>query len=163
MPSQRQPPKVVIDTNVFVSALLGSETCRSIIDAMKDGRMRVIFSQKLLLELEQTVRMRPYVAANVSEARFVALQSALLTNGEFRRDFGLTNPLPLAHDPNDDYLVALAQNTGSVLVSGDRRMTDACPPGLACMSPSEFAEAILSPNGLRVILATTGEHEYSLN
>ena len=42
-------------------------------------------------------------------------------------------------DPSDDYLVALAEQRGAILVSGDRDLLDATLPQLAVITPRELA------------------------
>lgn len=42
--------RVIVDTNVFISALIGSETCREIYDAFEDGKFDLLLSPLLLRE-----------------------------------------------------------------------------------------------------------------
>lgn len=44
----------------------------------------------------------------------------------------------LTRDPGDDYLVALAEQAGAVLVSGDRDLLDADVPQLEVTTPREL-------------------------
>ena len=51
-PAKSSMTIAVIDTNVFVSALIGSPTCREIYQLLKEDRFRLIISGELISELK---------------------------------------------------------------------------------------------------------------
>jgi len=57
--------RVLIDTNVFVAALLRSVSCRAILEAFRDGRFTLITSEALLAELTDVLG-RPKFSGGVS-------------------------------------------------------------------------------------------------
>jgi len=53
-------------------------------------------------------------------------------------------PDPVSRDPGDDYIVALAKQTNSVLVTGDDDLL-VLAPGLPIQSPATFLAKVSSP------------------
>ncbi len=131
--------RVVLDCNVFVSALLSPNgSPAQILDRWADGDFDVILSPLLLAELERVLR-RPKFTASIDGAQVDGLVTGLVEDGLLVED-PPADP-GLTPDPGDDYLVALARVAGAqYIVSGDahlRQLTDAVPPVL---SPAEFIE-----------------------
>jgi len=52
----REKPKAVIDTNIFISALLGSKTCKHLYEGLEKEHFQLILSPDLLTELEEVVK-----------------------------------------------------------------------------------------------------------
>jgi uncharacterized protein len=132
-------PRVVLDCNVFVSALLSPNgPPAQILERWADGDFDVIVSPLLLAELER-VLSRPKFAASIDKAQVDGLVSGLVEDGLLVEDPS-ADP-GLTPDPGDDYLVALARVAGAqCIVSGDahlRQLADAVP---AVLSPAEFIE-----------------------
>ena len=133
-----EPPRVLADTNVLIAAVTSREGVSArVLLAARVGRYRLVVSPMLLHELE-TVLARPkfrrYMSAG-DRRRFVAIV----------REFSEVVPdppapaEPITEDPDDDFLVVLAEEAGvDVLVSGDRHLTGLNRSGLTVKTPGEF-------------------------
>lgn len=51
--AKRKPVRVVVDTNVFISFLIGKRL-RALFDAIVQGNVQLVVSQQLIRELEMT-------------------------------------------------------------------------------------------------------------
>ena len=110
--------RLVVDPGVLVSAIitpLGSPA--EILRAVADGRVTLVVCPHLLAELLGVLRrdkFRGYVTIDESE-RYVA---GLASHAETRQDPKAVSPV--ARDPKDDYLIALAREAAvDAIVSGD--------------------------------------------
>jgi uncharacterized protein len=132
-------PRIVLDCNVFVSALLSPKGGPAqILDQWTDGDFDLVVSPLLLAELEK-VLSRPKFRASIDKIHVDALLTGLVEDAVLVDD-----PPPragLTPDPGDDYLVALAQKADAqCIVSGDAHLTqlvDISPP---VRTPREFRE-----------------------
>lgn len=99
------------------------------------GRLVAVVTQQLLDELT-AVLMRPKFRRWVSVAAATVFVQRLAEEADLHPDPGA--PGQRLHDPDDDYLVALAEQTGATIVTGDRDLLDAelDPPAIA---PSRLA------------------------
>ncbi|MGH3544579.1 MAG: putative toxin-antitoxin system toxin component, PIN family [Mycobacteriales bacterium] len=122
--------RVVIDTSVWVSALLSAAGAPTqVVTAMAAGRITVISSPKLLTELTTVLareRFRRWFSTKAGEV-FVA---ELARRTQLHPD--IIDPPAATRDVNDDYLVALAQAHDARIVSVDKDLLDAHlnPPAL---------------------------------
>ena len=111
--------RLVIDTNVLVSALLiGSSLPARLLLLWREGRFDLVTSAEQLDELARVTRY-PKIRERLSPA----LAGQLL--GELRRLAIVVEELPditVSTDPHDGYLLAMAMVGGAeFLVSGDKR------------------------------------------
>ncbi len=132
-------PRIVLDCNVFVSALL-SPNCgpAQILDHWADGDFDLVVSPLLLAELER-VLSRPKFHASIDRVHTDALLTGLIEDAVLIDD---PPPQPgLTPDPGDDYLVALAKKADvQCIVSGDAHLAqlgDISPPVL---TPRDFLQ-----------------------
>lgn len=133
--------RAVLDPNVVVSAVLSrAGTPAALLQAWLDGTYELVVSAGLLDELERVLGY-PKIARRVSadEARelldLLRLQADLVADPD-------TAPAVRSPDPDDDYLIALAEAARAVIVSGDSDLlglTDQIP----VYSPAAFL-ALLS-------------------
>ncbi len=99
--------RVVLDTNVFVSALLKRNgVCGLILRAWKNQEFTLLYSQELIFELKdvvQYVRLKPRLVNNRVGAliRRIRLRGSRVFNN---RNFVSST------DPKDDFLIAIAQS-----------------------------------------------------
>jgi putative PIN family toxin of toxin-antitoxin system len=125
-----EPPRVVIDPNVWVSGLINPYGAPAeVIRAVIGKRVTAVVSQHLLDELAGVLG-RPKLRRWISLDDAVALVGALGREAELRPD-----PGPLSQrvrDPDDNYIVSLAETTGSVIVTGDHDLleVDLTPPAI---------------------------------
>lgn len=133
----------VADTNVLVSALIGSKRGPSaqLWLAARFGRWRVVVSPHLLAELEAVLhreRFRPMVSVDEVDSYLADLRAI----AEAVPD--APHPWPTAtRDIKDDYLVAPAKLAGvDALISGDlhlKELVSLVPP---VMRPADFLAVV---------------------
>lgn len=125
--------RVVIDSNVFVSALIGHEggAPHRVIQAFTEDEIDVVVSPHLLDELED-VLARPFVAKRTMRQERAEYVARIRAHAQLFAD-----PEPIVgvvRDPKDDYLVALARAAGAdAIVTGDGDLLDAAldrPPAI---------------------------------
>lgn len=108
---------MVIDPNVWIAAVINPYgTPARVVEAVADNAVTAVVSQHLLDELA-AVLIRPKFRRWVSVADAVAFVESLGRHADLHED-----PAPTStpvRDPDDAYLVALAEATGAVIVTGD--------------------------------------------
>ena len=132
-------PRVVLDSNVFVSALLSPEGGPAqILEQWADGDFDLVVSPLLLAELEK-VLSRPKFHTSIDKVHVEALLTGLVEDAVLVDD---PPPQPgLTSDPGDDYLVALAQKADAhCIVSGDVHLTQLADLNPSVLTPREFLE-----------------------
>jgi uncharacterized protein len=113
--------RAVLDPGVLVSALISpSGSPAKLIAAARKGDLELVTSPLLLAELEgvlQRQKFRRYLDLDVVRD-FVGLVQRVS-----RHVSDPDGPAPLrSADPDDDYLIALAQAQNAILVSGDNHL-----------------------------------------
>ena len=112
-------PKVVIDTNIYISAIFWGGKPREIIELWRSGRIWVFTSYEIEKEIEEKLRLK--FKLNADEAAQV-----LLDFSTFTVPVKITKKImAIADDPDDDKFIecAVACNAGFV-VSGDKHLLD---------------------------------------
>ena len=110
--------KVVLDTNILISALISKTAApHHIYQAWRDKRLTVLTCAEQLIEVREVTR-RVAVALRIKPAEAGRLVNSL-------RDLAVVlSDLPqvrLSPDPKDDFILALAQAGGArYVVTGDR-------------------------------------------
>lgn len=134
--------RCVLDPNVFVSALLSRQGAPAgLLRLWFDGAFEVVASPLLLAELQRVLaysKIRSRVS-DAEAAEFIALVNDVATIV----DDPAQPPSVPTEDPQDDYLVALAEAARVVIVSGDKHLL-----GLAGRLP------VYSPAGFRHLVNT---------
>ena len=87
-----------------------------VVEAVADGSITVVVTQHLLDELAG-VLIRPKFRRWISIADAITLVKGLGGHADLRDDPG--PPTTGVRDPNDDYLVALAEAADAMIVTGD--------------------------------------------
>ena len=110
--------RVILDTNIFLSALLSEQgPPATIVDAWHGGRFELVTSLDQIDEFKRATRytkLRSYLPRGAVGRVVNGLRTAEVVLK--RLPGGATAP-----DPGDDYLIAMAIATGAhFLVSGDR-------------------------------------------
>jgi putative PIN family toxin of toxin-antitoxin system len=133
--------RVVLDVNVYVSALLAlTGSPARILDLWAKGRFEVIVSPLLLAELGRVLH-RPKFRSSISMIQIDALLSALTEEGIAAADPEVQ--VGATPDPGDDYLVALARAAeADVIVSGDTHLTELSELVPPVLTPREFIDTI---------------------
>lgn len=102
---------------MWVSAVINPYgTPARVVEAVADGAITAVVTQHLLDELA-AVLIRPKFRRWISVADAIAFVESLGGHADLRDDPG--PPKTKVRDPNDDYLVALAETADAVIVTGD--------------------------------------------
>ena len=134
--------RAVLDPNVLVSALLSRAGAPAeLVRRWLAGEFELVVSEALLAELGRTLAYSK-VRERVDEAdaaRFVALlrHAAVLAVDP-------PDPVPRSADPGDDYLLALAEQQRTVIVSGDGHLLELAER-FPVHSPRAFLELLKRP------------------
>jgi predicted nucleic acid-binding protein len=129
------PSAVVLDTNVFVAAGFNAQSASaSILDAVKQGRLRMVWNDATRGEIEHIMqRIPPLRARAVTELFHPTDRFAAATHPERFAD------IP---DPDDRKFAALAHATGAILISNDEHLLRYRGPlDLTVLTPSAFRNA----------------------
>jgi uncharacterized protein len=129
--------RVVLDVNVLVAALLSRVGAPGRLIALwLEGAFELVVSAELLAELSRALayqKLREQISRE-DASDFIALlrsTASMLADAE--------RPDHISRDPGDDYLLALAKASSSILVSGDRDLL-VLAPELPIRSPGAFLE-----------------------
>jgi hypothetical protein len=136
--------KVVLDTNVFVSGLMGvCSPPRLIIDAWLDDRFTLVTSLYLVTELNHVLSY-PRIAdrLQVSSTQTEQILAALLSQTIVVP--GKVSILGVTRDPKDDAVVACAvEGKADCIVSGDQDLLVlGTYQGIQVVTPAQFAEQL---------------------
>jgi hypothetical protein len=136
--------RIVLDTNLFVSALLktGSNPDR-IIQLVRDEKVLLLISDSIIEEISRVLaypKIRKRLTASDHELdNFVQLLStvAIITPGTL-------NLPPLDADPDDTkYLICAVEGHADFIVSGDHHLTDLVMyRGIRIVTPTDFLQTI---------------------
>jgi putative PIN family toxin of toxin-antitoxin system len=119
MPSQR-PSKVIIDTNLWISFLIGKEL-QNLKDQITTDKVRLITTEQLITELK-IVTARPKLQKYFDQDKIVELVSFLDIVSEKVK---IKNIEQICRDPKDDFLLALSkESTADYLVTGDKDLLE---------------------------------------
>ncbi len=111
--------KIVVDTNIWIRALLGGRATLPVLRAWQDARFKVIVSESLLDELER-VWQRPRLKKNIDPEQALALLSQLRWRGI---PVTPTAVPPRCRDPRDHPVLAAAiDGRANAIVTGDGDM-----------------------------------------
>jgi hypothetical protein len=142
--------RVVLDTNVLVSALLTPVSPPAkILAAVLEGRLRIIISPAIISEiglvfqyprLKKTMRKHRLSAEEVEEALFKILKVAIITPGD-------KIILGVSRDPADDPILSCAvEGQADYVISGDKDLTELESfEGIRIMEPATFLRLLENP------------------
>lgn len=125
------PPRVIIDPNVWISALISpSGAPAQVLRAVLAGEVIAVVAPRLVEELS-SVLARPKFRRWVSLSDAEEFAHAVATRADLHAD--TPHPPRVTRDPEDDYLAALSGSSGARLVTGDADRLDADlhPPALS--------------------------------
>ena len=113
--------RVVLDTNIVVSALVWGGMPFKLLQAATDGVIDLYTSPVLLTELRE-VLAREHLASRLI-AQQSSIEQAIGFYGELAiRISPLTTPRVVANDPDDDHVIACAVAANAkLIVSGDKK------------------------------------------
>ena len=117
--------RLVLDTNVVVSALLWGGMPYRLLQRAVEGEAELFTSPILIAELADVLQRRPHLIAKLTEKGMtVASITALYLN--FTQIISpLTSPRVVPNDPDDDHVISCAVFAkADAIVSGDRHLLD---------------------------------------
>ncbi|MGH9071413.1 MAG: putative toxin-antitoxin system toxin component, PIN family [Acidimicrobiales bacterium] len=113
--------RAVLDVNVIVSATLSrGGTPALLLRAWLEGAYELVVSPALLEELHGVLDY-PRIASCVTSSEAAELVNLLRRQAESIED-PRDGPTIRSSDPDDDYLISLAEAARAVIVSGDRHL-----------------------------------------
>ena len=128
-------PKVVLDTNVFLSSLLRSKSCLRIFEMLAQRSFILILSDPLLTELKTVLTSKEF--GNIADSDIKLLFETIVENCEIVRPRrSITN----CRDTDDNkFLEAAVESKAGFVVSGDRDLLILKSiEGIPILSPKEF-------------------------
>ena len=133
--------RIVLDTNVFASAVFFGGVPGRILEAWRDGRLQLVLSAEILDEYQRVGQVLGSQYSGVDLEPFLGL---LTVEAEIIEAPGL--PAPVSADPDDDKFFACASAAGvAVIVSGDRDLLDHDGwQGVRVLRPRQFTDEFLS-------------------
>jgi putative PIN family toxin of toxin-antitoxin system len=131
--------RAVLDPNVLIAALLSrSGAPAQIVSRWLAGEFELVVSEALLAELKRALAY-PKVRKRIAEDEAGAFVSLLRQAVRLAAD--PEAPVRRSADPDDDYLLALAEQERAVLVSGDQHLL-ALAGELPILTPRAFLDAL---------------------
>ncbi len=113
--------RVVLDTNIVVSALVWGGTPDRLIQAAIDGEIDLLTSPALMDELRD-VLARPHVVTRLEQNRSTVAQAIALYERLALQVSPLATPRIVVDDVDDDHVLACALAAGAdLIVSGDKK------------------------------------------
>jgi len=111
--------RVVLDTNVLVSALLFRGPLNRLINLLEEGRIGLLISREVFLEYLRVLSY-PKFGLDTEDIRSL-LENHILSFAEMVNAKTIRSVIP--EDPDDDKFLALAETgRADTLISGDRHL-----------------------------------------
>lgn len=130
--------RAVLDPNVLISAVLSpTGGPAALVARWLAGEFELVVSEALLAELRRALAY-PKLRKRVSEEDAVAFLDLLGRTATMAED--PSRSPRRSRDPGDDYLLALAEASAAVLVTGDRDLLDLTD--VPVLSPAAFLETL---------------------
>jgi len=127
--------RAVLDVNVLISGLLAPDGASArLIRRWLEGDFEMIVSERLLEELERTLAY-PKLRSRISEAAAEGIIGLIRETATMRPD--PPSPPQQSRDAGDDYLIALAESSASLLISGNRDIL-ALSKSRPILAPADF-------------------------
>ena len=126
--------KVVIDTNIYISAIFWGGKPRKVVDLGRDKKIRIFTSTAIENEIIEKLRLKFKVPEN-------DLNQIILDISTFTVPVTVTEKYRvILKDPDDDKFIECAMSCGAdFIVSGDRHLLDLKEySGIKILSAAEF-------------------------
>jgi putative PIN family toxin of toxin-antitoxin system len=134
--------RVVIDPGVLVSAFISPNKAAPalLVDAIFDGSIDMLVCPALIAELTDVLGREKF-AKHSARGRAAAFIAASCDRATLTADPPMGSVMTA--DPDDDYLLALAQaHNADAVVSGDSHLLDAASSELLVLTPRELADRL---------------------
>ena len=133
--------RIVLDTNVVVSMVLGTRGFRLLYEAFRAGMLEPVMTDAMLDELEDVLGRSHLKIDPDSREEFLTLLR--------QKAIRLSHPVPVVErsDPGDNAVLSAALTNQTILVTGDHQLQDLHPfrDVVPILSPSEFTRRFLQP------------------
>lgn len=125
--------RILLDTNVIISAVMFRGLPRRLLDAALKGEIRLVSSFALLHELEEVLMERFGFSARIASAVRAEVESVA----------DVVDPVDIpkvCRDPDDDQVLAAAVDAGAeAIVSGDKDLLALAEhAGIPILTPAQF-------------------------
>lgn len=131
--------RVAIDTNVLVSGMLGSPTCRRILSWFAEGKFILVISDVLLGELKFVLK-RPFFQFLVDAKEKEELIESIESLAVFAKP---RLAIALCRDPQDNKILECAiEAKADCIVSGDKDLLSLKAFPIRIVSPRDFLSLI---------------------
>jgi putative PIN family toxin of toxin-antitoxin system len=132
--------EVVIDTNVFISALTGGRTTSKIHTALRKGAFKIVLSDALLTELIDVLNRPEFGISNSDLADFIAFirtYAKIITTDQI---------ITICRDPEDNMILECAvSGKAKYIVTGDKDLlTLKIFQNIPILTPSIFIKLLES-------------------
>lgn len=134
---------IVLDTNVFVSALFWSGPPRKILDAWGEQKIQLILSTEIMQEYTRVAYALAHKRNLTEDAHVAIVLEMVAIYGKFVSPIMLDRAI--SRDPDDDKFIACAIGADcTLIVSGDKDLLDISgAAGIDVITPGEFVKSIL--------------------
>lgn len=131
--------RVIIDTNVILSAIFFGGIPGRILEAYRDGKLTLVLSPEILEEYRATAAR----LAEKFDVEYVALLDWIAIHSEMEQSLPLS--VPVCADPDDDKFIACAlESNAKIICSGDRHLLDVNGyQEIEVLKPRTFADKYL--------------------
>jgi len=136
--------RIVIDTNVFVAAIIGnSENIRAVLDSCRTGQVTLVLSKPLLTELGRVLH-KPKIQAlhHMNDAEISRYLKDLATFADLVPG---TTLVEVSTDPTDNLLFSCAlEGQADYIVSGDTHhvLSVGSFQGIYTLSPTDYVRQV---------------------
>lgn len=132
--------RLVVDTNVVVSGIFFSGPPYQILNAWRQGKIKLVLSPEIFSEYK---RVAGKLSNRFKEVDLSAWLELFLANSSIVESAPLKEPV--CEDPDDDKFLACALASDSpLIISGDKHLLDISGyRGLTVMKPRAFADKYL--------------------
>lgn len=129
--------KVVLDVNVLISAALSRNgTPAMLVQTWRQGVFELVVSPLLIAEMKEVLDY-PKIRGRIPQEEGAAILEMLSIEAAMYPDPVM--PLEsISRDAKDNYLIELARHAGSLIVSGDKDLTELTDLSSRILSPARF-------------------------
>ena len=130
--------KIVVDTNIFISALLGSKSCQQIYEFLKEDKFQLVISENLVTELKSTLILAKFefTKEEIDELIEHVLRKAQKVESTVKID--------ICRDPKDNIIIecAIAGKADFIVTGDEDLLTLKSFRKISIITPKKFLEII---------------------